>query len=162
MPDFENMKSVMYNGAYMIRTAVADMLEGGVLFPKGLEGRVQLIGGVGFENEEDVLFERALAQFTWFSYRSGFVGLPDVSYDTGWGCVHRTGQMLLMTALTRHLCCLPTPLLPHFRDVPNAPFSIQAISSRGSAYGKEPGQWFAPSTIAHVLKVCGVWRFEGK
>eukprot|EP01061_Rhynchopus_euleeides_P045704 TRINITY_DN8347_c0_g1_i1.p1 TRINITY_DN8347_c0_g1~~TRINITY_DN8347_c0_g1_i1.p1 ORF type:complete len:335 (+),score=60.21 TRINITY_DN8347_c0_g1_i1:64-1005(+) len=147
----DSIKSAMYNNAYMIRTAMSDMMEGN-MFPKGVEGPIRLIGNQEFSSEEEPEFLSSLAAFTWFSYRQGFTGIPDISYDTGWGCVHRAGQMLLMIALTRHLGCDRAKLLSHFRDVPSASFSIQAIATHGRTYGKQPGQWFAPSTIAHVIK----------
>ena len=156
MPDVDSLKSSLYNGAYMLRVAVSDMLDSDSLFPKAHQGDLFLAGGASFDGEDNAEFKRSLRSYTWFSYRQGFSGLPDISYDTGWGCVHRTGQMMLMTALRKHLLASQPSLLPHFRDLPSAPFSIQAITNRGVSFGKSPGQWFAPSTIGHVLKVCGV------
>ena len=40
----------------------------------------------------------------WFTYRSGYQAISESIYrsDAGWGCMHRTGQMLLAQALLVH------------------------------------------------------------
>ncbi|KAJ9444551.1 Cysteine protease ATG4A, partial [Diplonema papillatum] len=146
------IRSAVYHSYYSLKTSWQDITEGNALFPKGVDGEIYLTGGKCFQDESDPEFEEELKNYCWFSYRKGFSGLPDLSYDTGWGCVHRAGQMTIMTALNRHLGCPYYNLLPHFRDLDHACFSIQNIANTGRKYGKEPGQWFAVSTIAHVLK----------
>eukprot|EP01059_Diplonema_ambulator_P001829 TRINITY_DN11536_c1_g1_i1.p1 TRINITY_DN11536_c1_g1~~TRINITY_DN11536_c1_g1_i1.p1 ORF type:complete len:261 (+),score=35.84 TRINITY_DN11536_c1_g1_i1:459-1241(+) len=59
--------------------------------------------------------------------------------------------MMLMTVLKRHYGTDGKDVLHLFRDLPSCPFSIQNIALKGGAYGKTPGQWFAPTTIARVL-----------
>lgn len=51
-------------------------------------------------------FAIAFRSITWFTYRDnlefGIAGSKEKS-DAGWGCMIRTGQMILMQALKRHV-----------------------------------------------------------
>eukprot|EP00754_Rhynchopus_humris_P034180 Rhum_TRINITY_DN15525_c0_g1::Rhum_TRINITY_DN15525_c0_g1_i1::g.161112::m.161112/K08342/ATG4; cysteine protease ATG4 len=111
-----------------------DVCEGQAVQPEGDEGTVQ----------------GDLRDYVWWCYRDGFAPVSGLSTDRGWGCVHRAGQMMLMTALRRHLQARPEVLYHLFMDSPDAPFSIQRIAAEGEHYGKAAGTWFAPSTLAHV------------
>eukprot|EP01062_Namystynia_karyoxenos_P024988 TRINITY_DN19791_c0_g1_i1.p1 TRINITY_DN19791_c0_g1~~TRINITY_DN19791_c0_g1_i1.p1 ORF type:complete len:485 (+),score=90.60 TRINITY_DN19791_c0_g1_i1:91-1545(+) len=114
------------------------------------------------------VLEMRLDSFAWFSYRRGFrlCGDPE-SYDTGWGCVHRSAQMLLACAVRRAM--LPqsaqysgqesaelfglwrSDLLPLFRDVPEAPFSIQRMVEEAERLGTPPREWLGPAAAAGCL-----------
>lgn len=103
----------------------------------------------------------------WLTYRKGFSPIGSIngpSSDSGWGCMLRCGQMMLSHALiVRHLGrdwrwtkgttnSTYWKILKMFHDKKSAPFSIHQIASMGESEGKEVGQWFGPSTVAHVLK----------
>jgi len=116
-------------------------------------------------------FQRFLADFSqklWFSYRRDFPAIGTTAYtsDAGWGCMLRTGQMVLAQALLTQLLgrdwksdgasALPELFLQivrWFADTPSAesPYSIHAIAIAGQSLGKAIGEWLGPSTIAHVL-----------
>nr|AQK38494.1 autophagy-related protein [Dugesia japonica] len=103
----------------------------------------------------------------WFTYRRGFkpIGTPSgfVS-DTGWGCMHRCGQMMIAHALImihlgrqwRWYRNIDNPvyhrILAMFHDNRNVPYSIHMISMIGQLEGKSAGKWFGPNTVAQALK----------
>ena len=115
-----------------------------------------------------------LQSIVWFTYRCGF---PPVRYDmshteaardkrkeltsdAGWGCMIRTGQMLLAETFRRHWNVPHDAndeltryrLLKLFADEPTAPFSLHAIVQRGeAAYGARIGSWYGPTIISRVL-----------
>eukprot|EP00668_Euglena_longa_P016334 GGOE01020575.1.p1 GENE.GGOE01020575.1~~GGOE01020575.1.p1 ORF type:complete len:442 (+),score=98.06 GGOE01020575.1:85-1410(+) len=111
---------------------------------------------------------RALHSIPWFTYRTHFSAIPTSHYtcDSGWGCMVRTGQMLLASTLLRH--CLGsawrhdgtdtanplyTEVMAAFCDLPSAPFSIHSICLSGQdSANLKVGRWFTPSMISHVLQ----------
>lgn len=87
--------------------------------------------------------------------------------DMGWGCSHRSAQMLAATCLV--LLKLgrdfrlgkQTPveflsILSLFEDTPSAPIGIHALSLAGSRgdSNKKPGDWLGPSTVSVALRGC--------
>ena len=67
------------------------------------DGRVVLLGHV-YEAGEGERVARVLQDVQsrfWFTYRSGFAPIRTTSYtsDAGWGCMLRSGQMILAQAL---------------------------------------------------------------
>ncbi|KAL5107821.1 Cysteine protease ATG4B [Taenia crassiceps] len=104
----------------------------------------------------------------WFTYRRGFTPIGDErgpTTDTGWGCMHRCGQMLVGQALMQlHLgrkwrwnpdrLDLPyLRILKMFEDKPTAPYSIHKIASRAASDdNKAVNSWLGPNTVAQILK----------
>jgi hypothetical protein len=90
-----------------------------------------------------------------------------VSYtsDAGWGCMMRSGQMMLGQAFVHYYLGrgfrLPPDdnqmnmyqmILSWFLDREEAPYSIHRIAQAGTLFNKKVGEWFGPSTIATVLQ----------
>eukprot|EP00756_Hemistasia_phaeocysticola_P044364 Hpha_TRINITY_DN1800_c0_g1::TRINITY_DN1800_c0_g1_i1::g.170721::m.170721/K08342/ATG4; cysteine protease ATG4 len=150
------MRSAMVNGLYSMRTQLSDMMP----HSNGLEsanGEIWLLGR-RFSGPDQDGFPREAEEISWFSYRRGFnlMGGPsgELSYDTGWGCMHRCAQMLLHTLLRRHLALRAAQLDPNFRDVEHAPFSIHRLVAQSAREGKRAGEWLAHTEVARVLKRC--------
>ncbi|EPY37213.1 hypothetical protein STCU_00084 [Strigomonas culicis] len=125
--------------------------------------------------------QEAAKRLLFFSYRRCFTALPNgVTTDAGWGCLLRTGQMLMAYALMRfyaadttHLpntcvsdACkvrgevlgspdaaaqLRAAVQPLFMDSPDAPFGVHALQKAAAAFGLAYGVWLAPSQIGRVL-----------
>lgn len=123
------------------------------------------------------------------SFKSKFVGLPWMTYrtgrwnDSGWGCMHRGGQMLLASTLFRHYKIEPNgkklslsnefisdenqkakyvAIMKLFLDSPWSRFSLQNIATVGLMFDVPVGAWFGPTTIAHVLQYLSVTDFLRK
>ena len=108
----------------------------------------------------------------WCTYRRGFANLGQRSNyrsDSGWGCMIRSGQMMLAEALLRHtigrawrlvdekgsISTQHRPVLRMFLDHAASgacPFSIHQLVKRGEEkYGKSPGDWYGPELISQVI-----------
>lgn len=104
----------------------------------------------------------------WLSYREGFPVIPNSKYssDVGWGCMLRSGQMLLAQALL--MCCLGRGFRVHahgenlkkhdeilklFLDSlsEESPFSVHNMLRIGSSYGVKPGAWLGPSSVCTAI-----------
>lgn len=115
----------------------------------------------------------------WITYRCNFLALVPspptfpLTSDAGWGCMIRSGQMMLAEVLLRRQLGrdwrLDKPVrdsrnrsysiahkdvLTQFIDVPNVKcnFSIHRIVQVGLQYGKRPGDWYGPEAISIVLR----------
>ncbi|RNF05054.1 AUT2/APG4/ATG4 cysteine peptidase [Trypanosoma rangeli] len=108
--------------------------------------------------------DKATAALLYFSHRNRIVPLMNGSTtDLFWGCMIRTGQMMLAHVLMRYftgggprigdekLQELRAKAQVLFCDVPSAPFSIHAITAEGERHGVKCGEWFGPTPIANTL-----------
>ena len=114
-------------------------------------------------------FAHDVASRFYFTYRRDFAPLrpSGIQTDTGWGCVHRAGQMMLAEAFARHFlgrdwrvggrdarkAALERQIVAWFDDKPSAhiPYSLHNICQVGAMFDTPAGAWFSPSLIAHVL-----------
>ncbi|CAG8443482.1 11459_t:CDS:10 [Ambispora leptoticha] len=104
-------------------------------------------------------------------YRKDFPPIEPAFHtqDTGWGCMHRTGQSLLAQAFlwvllgrdwrihnsqTDSQKSTYRKILRWFMDGPESEYyySIHNIARTGVALDKKIGDWFGPTTLAHALK----------
>ena len=109
----------------------------------------------------------------WLTYRRDFSVLQrsSLNSDTGWGCMIRSGQMILAQALVQHFLgrdwiwkdskppdetnVLHRKIIKWFLDDLNSsqhPFSLHELVKIGHKMGKKPGDWFGPASISFVLK----------
>ncbi|RWS27277.1 cysteine protease ATG4D-like protein [Leptotrombidium deliense] len=108
----------------------------------------------------------------WLTYRRDFPRISGSQFttDCGWGCMLRSGQMILAEAFLRHYLdrqwrwCGPQSdkadmihrmIIKWFIDDPNtnsSPFAIHQMVKLGSNFGKKPGDWFGPSSVVHILR----------
>jgi len=107
------------------------------------------------------------------TYRKDFPMILGSYYtsDMGWGCMHRSGQMLLSQAFIFHYLgrdwrkCDDPPkkyfdILQLFGDRLQSPYSIHRIALHGGGHEKCVGEWYGPSTLSHVIKKL-VSRYHG-
>ncbi|ORX49382.1 hypothetical protein BCR32DRAFT_150725 [Anaeromyces robustus] len=128
----------------------------GQYYPNGMEKANQL----------ESLFFLDHNSRIWITYRHSFEPIlpSDYTSDMGWGCMLRSGQMLLANALVYHFLGRDwrinnkekfefyKGLIGWFMDFPEKPFSIHKIASLGQKYDKAIGEWFGPMIISQVLK----------
>ncbi|XP_026468556.1 cysteine protease ATG4D [Ctenocephalides felis] len=119
----------------------------------------------------------------WLTYRREFATLrsnntgPSFSSDCGWGCMLRSGQMMLAQALICHFLGrgwrwhgersgmhmtaaafqedrLHRMIVKWFGDKSskNSPLSIHALVALGEQAGRRAGDWYGPGAVAHLLK----------
>jgi len=128
----------------------------GQYYPNGMEKANQL----------ESLFFLDHNSRIWITYRHSFEPIlpSDYTSDMGWGCMLRSGQMLLANALVYHFLGRDwrinnkekfefyKGLIGWFMDFPEKPFSIHKIALLGQKYDKAIGEWFGPMIISQVLK----------
>lgn len=126
--------------------------------------------------EEDGIegFKRDFVSRMWMTYRREFPLLNGSNYtsDCGWGCMLRSGQMMLAQALLCHFLGrswrfdpdtqlhsthednIHRKIVRWFGDSSskNSPFSIHTLVNLGMESGKKPGDWYGAGSVSHLLK----------
>lgn len=108
----------------------------------------------------------------WMTYRREFPTMNGYTTDCGWGCMLRSGQMMLAQALVCHFLSREwrydpdtqihsthedtwhRKIIRWFGDSKskNSPFSIHTLVNLSSLSGKKPGDWYGPGSVSHLLK----------
>jgi cysteine protease ATG4 len=109
---------------------------------------------------------------SWMTYRTNFPPITDtvLTSDCGWGCMVRSGQMLLATALHYYLLdrdwrlsssadrdkATHAQILSWFADSPQqlCPFSLHSLMRQAEVQGYRPGDWYGPSQVASIMARC--------
>ncbi|XP_058467658.1 cysteine protease ATG4D [Malaya genurostris] len=132
------------------------------------------------EEEGIEAFKRDFISRVWMTYRKEFQTIYESNYtsDCGWGCMIRSGQMLLAQGLITHFLgrawrwdasaenlrlnyntvsyedTIHRKIIRWFGDTPSrtSPFSIHTLVALGKETGKKPGDWYGPGAVAHLLK----------
>lgn len=146
------------------------------LEPVGTGSQVSLaMDATNFEHTIEE-FKRDFVSRFWLTYRREFPILNGSTFttDCGWGCMLRSGQMMLAQALVCHFLgrewrwrpeqTIETPeqreqerkhrmIIRWFGDQSRSesPFSIHKLVSLGALAGKRAGDWYGPSSVAHLL-----------
>lgn len=137
-------------------------------------------GSPEVEMEDIEAFKRDFITRLWMTYRKEFQTMDDSNYtsDCGWGCMIRSGQMLLAQGLLIHFLGrnwrwdataeslrlnynslsyqdnLHRKIIRWFGDTfsKTSPFSIHTLVALGKESGKKPGDWYGPGSVAHLLR----------
>lgn len=119
----------------------------------------------------DQFFED-FSSLIWLTYRKHFSQLANsnLTSDGGWGCMLRTGQMLLANAILVHMLkegwrqsqrntCyeknyIYRMIVRFFNDESSdySPFSLHELVRIGETIGKKVGDWYGPSTVSYTLR----------
>jgi cysteine protease ATG4 len=109
----------------------------------------------GEEYSYDIkLIKKKIDGITFFCYRENFAPLRNnLTNDIGWGCMVRTGQMMLCNALKKTLINnSEKEIISYFCDKPESPFSIHNITECGEKHFIPIGKWFNPTGIGYTIK----------
>ncbi|XP_041475028.1 uncharacterized protein LOC121423669 isoform X2 [Lytechinus variegatus] len=117
------------------------------------------------------MFKQDFSSRLWMTYRREFPTLAGSNFtsDCGWGCMLRSGQMLLAHSLilhflgrgwniykpqTQEMLQFHRQIVRWFGDQPldMSPFSVHRLVGIGQTNGKKVGDWYGPSSVAHILK----------
>eukprot|EP00501_MAST-03F_sp_TOSAG23-6_P000539 GSMAST32.ASY1.ANO1.559.1 assembled CDS len=146
-------------------------------------GEVYFLGkSISVTSEEEFNdFKDMFSSLIWLTYRRDFPRIVPTDYtsDSGWGCMLRTGQMLLALAFQRHFFgtnwrvgnIRGNPrqyqkyydILTWFNDTPNQRcfYSIHKMVQEGNHLGKRAGQWYGPTIVSHIIQRCALTHRVG-
>ncbi|XP_075146824.1 autophagy-related 4b [Haematobia irritans] len=119
-------------------------------------------------------FKRDFYSRIWMTYRREFPIMNGSNYtsDCGWGCMLRSGQMLLAQGLICHFLGrswrydpesqlhstlednMHKKIIKWFGDSSSksSPFSIHTLVKLGEEMGKKPGDWYGPASVSYLLR----------
>ncbi|KAK8384669.1 hypothetical protein O3P69_014325 [Scylla paramamosain] len=119
-------------------------------------------------------FKRHFHSLVWCTYRRQFPTLQDSSLttDCGWGCMLRSGQMMVAQALIRRFLGpgwrhdkrgadvdsveehIHRKIIRWFGDSPSphCPLSLHNLVHLGHKLGKHAGDWYGPASVAYIFK----------
>ncbi|XP_022243969.1 uncharacterized protein LOC106461354 isoform X2 [Limulus polyphemus] len=114
-------------------------------------------------------FKQDFISRIWLTYRKEFPVLAGstLTTDCGWGCMLRSGQMMLAQALLCHFLgwrwhgsqterteIFHRMIIRWFGDDmhPRCPFSVHHLVAAGQSLGKKAGDWYGPASVAYILK----------
>ncbi|KAI9365467.1 hypothetical protein DFJ73DRAFT_654423 [Zopfochytrium polystomum] len=131
-----------------------------------------MLMGRAYPSAADPLFIEDFRSRLWMTYRNLYPPIQPSHFtsDVGWGCMLRSGQMMMANALVMHYLGrdwrLPksssanrkdwesyVKIVSWFFDSNSSPYSIHRIALLGKQFDKDIGQWFGPTTISQVLKI---------
>ncbi|OVA18984.1 Elongation factor [Macleaya cordata] len=111
----------------------------------------------------------------WITYRKGFDAIGDSKFtsDVNWGCMLRSGQMLVAQALLFHHLGRSwrkpfekpfdqeyIQILSLFGDSEASSFSIHNLIQAGKAYGLAAGSWVGPYAMCRSLETLARFNSE--
>ncbi|XP_068248587.1 cysteine protease ATG4D-like [Palaemon carinicauda] len=117
-------------------------------------------------------FKRHFYSLIWCTYRRQFPTLHDstLTTDCGWGCMLRSGQMMVAHALTLHFLSSRWRHIKNINDgleekihqrivewlgdspSPQCPLSLHNLVHFGNKLGKKAGDWYGPASVAYIFK----------
>ena len=114
------------------------------------EGTIFIFG----KKTDEIFAKKKIENIPYFCYRNNFQaplknGLYD---DIGWGCMIRTGQMMLCYTLCHILKKPKSDIMNYFFDTPEKPFSIHKITEYGEKCHIPVGNWFNPTGIGYTIR----------
>ncbi|CAI9725603.1 Hypothetical predicted protein [Octopus vulgaris] len=139
-----------------------------------VDGRGKEIGQSNRVNNME-LFKMDFASRLWFTYRRDFEPFKGTKFttDCGWGCMIRSGQMMLAQGFITHFfgrgwrlqhrdkdLNVYRQIIKWFADYQQCPFSVHQLVDIGSTLGRKPGEWYGPATVATMLRLAMEKSYE--